>query len=229
MTDLPIHDSQALTLDPPGTIAVIGGGPLGVEAALYGRYLGYDVTLIEAITIGVSAESEREQPLPILPDQCLSPLAVSALSTQHHESGPLVLPMTYAEWIDVGLRGLCGSDLLRGRVREHTSVRKIEMKPADTDDEDPDDVPDDFCLHLSNADGKDTLIVESLVIAVGQGRAPEIVNPSGIEPIDYLFRVSVEPGEDLNADLRAGYRQITQIFASLMGREDLDLYRPKRV
>ena len=40
--------SESMTLEPPGRLAVVGAGALGVEAALYGRFLGYDVTLIAA-------------------------------------------------------------------------------------------------------------------------------------------------------------------------------------
>ncbi|WP_146513346.1 NAD(P)/FAD-dependent oxidoreductase [Rubripirellula amarantea] len=228
-----MNDFDELTLDPPGTIAVIGGGPLGVEASLYGRYLGYEVTLFETHTVGHSGEPKRNEPLPILPDQCLSSLAISALSAQHHESGPQVLPMTYGQWIDEGLGRLCQSDLLRGRVREHTAVQMIEMKPVETDDEDPDDVPDDFCLHLRNEGGDETAIFESVIIATGQGGEPKIANATDTSSVDYLFRITGNSDDlnsnDLNAHLRAGYRQISKIFASLMGREDLDLYRPKRV
>ena len=46
--------STEMTLDPPGSIAVVGAGPLGIEAALYGRFLGYDVTLIEAVSVANS-------------------------------------------------------------------------------------------------------------------------------------------------------------------------------
>jgi len=48
------EQDDSLTLDPPGAIAVVGAGPLGIEAALYGRYLGYDVKLYEAKSVGSS-------------------------------------------------------------------------------------------------------------------------------------------------------------------------------
>ena len=51
-------DANDMTLDPPGTIVVVGAGALGIEAALYGRYLGYNVTLIEA-------QDDREEALAI--------------------------------------------------------------------------------------------------------------------------------------------------------------------
>ena len=36
-----------MAIDTPARIAVLGGGPMGIEAALYARYLGYDVDLYE--------------------------------------------------------------------------------------------------------------------------------------------------------------------------------------
>jgi hypothetical protein len=36
-----------VAIDTPATIAVIGAGPIGLEAALYGRFLGYDVQILE--------------------------------------------------------------------------------------------------------------------------------------------------------------------------------------
>ncbi len=37
-----------MAVDTPAVIAIIGAGPIGLEAALYGRYLGYDVRLFDA-------------------------------------------------------------------------------------------------------------------------------------------------------------------------------------
>ncbi len=36
-----------MAVDTPATIAVIGAGPIGLEAALYARFLGYDVRIYE--------------------------------------------------------------------------------------------------------------------------------------------------------------------------------------
>ena len=78
------HDA-AMTLDPPGRIVVVGAGPLGIEAALYGRYLGYEVDVYEAGDIGQSWLADQEAALPMLPARCLSPLAIAALGA--HEGG----------------------------------------------------------------------------------------------------------------------------------------------
>ena len=38
-------------------IIIIGGGPVGIEAALYGRFLGYDVTVLEKGMVGEQVQS----------------------------------------------------------------------------------------------------------------------------------------------------------------------------
>ncbi|HVW37886.1 MAG TPA: FAD-dependent oxidoreductase, partial [Pirellulales bacterium] len=36
-----------MAVDTPARIAILGAGPIGLEAALYARYLGYDVDIYE--------------------------------------------------------------------------------------------------------------------------------------------------------------------------------------
>ena len=87
-----------MTLDPPGSIAIVGAGTHGIETGLYGRFLGYDVTILERGEIGNNMRSVSSADLVVLPDQCLSPLALSAVATQqaaeNPESPPLVHPTT---------------------------------------------------------------------------------------------------------------------------------------
>ena len=92
------HD--AATLDPPRSIAVVGAGPLGIEAALYGRFLGYDVTLFEAFGVAHSISDRRDEAIEVMPDRCLSPLAKSALQAQAGDAEPKALPVTIGQWID---------------------------------------------------------------------------------------------------------------------------------
>lgn len=119
-----------MTLDPPGRIAVIGAGPLGLEAALYGRFLGYDVTVFERAEVGQSLRAHEDQPLPVLPSECLSSLAWSAISAQQGggETMPAAsLPLTIGQWLAQGLQPLANSDLLRGRVQTGTELVRIEL------------------------------------------------------------------------------------------------------
>ncbi len=216
-----------MTLDPPGTIAVIGAGALGIEAAMYGRFLGYDVTLLEAESVGSSMRDRLEAPLPMLPDRCLSPLAMSALQSQSEGRQPTVLPLSCGQWIGDALVPLTQTDLLAGRLRmpaRVTEIIAVAVEPEeDETDEDVSDIPADFRLTL--ADNLGVVDAEAVVLSIGT--SPPI--PLGFElPIPYFFQIGQNRSDDAERDLHDGLRQIVQAFAQLAGRADLDLYRPLR-
>ncbi|TWT76550.1 Pyridine nucleotide-disulfide oxidoreductase [Planctomycetes bacterium CA13] len=224
------------TLDPPGTIAVIGAGPLGIEAALYGRFLGYSVTLIEANAIGHSMRPVIDDPFPMLPHQSLSSLAIEAIEAQSPDKMPMQLPMTYRDWIERALVALADCDLLSGRLRMPCRVARIDLAEIEQDKNDEqstvdsaedESIPPDFLLTVDEEGKPGTSIrVEAVILAIGDEASIE----HGFDvPTDYHFRIGETRDADLAKNLQAGRRQITQIFASLGGRPDLDLYRPRRV
>ncbi|MGI9443842.1 MAG: hypothetical protein ACR2N1_15330 [Rubripirellula sp.] len=221
-----------MTLDPPGSIAIVGAGTHGIEAGLYGRFLGYDVTILERGSIGNNMRNESDADLVILPDQCLSPLALSAVATQHAAenpgSSPLVHPTTVSAWIEEGLVPLSESDLLRGRIKTEHLVTSIDAVPIELENESEDasDYPADFQLRFTASDGtEETLRVEAVLIATGSQCDIEFMFPL---PCPYLHRIeSTSP--DNAAGLLGGRRKIVEIYSQLAGRENLDLYRPPRV
>jgi len=228
------HHDDRPTLDPPGTIVVVGAGPLGIEAALYGRYLGYDVTLVEATEVGASLRAQGNAPLPMLPDRCLSSLAKSALNAQGRGLGGPAgtsnppLPMTYNQWIDLSLIPLCESDLLAGRLQVPVRIVRIATVPVAQENEaEPGaDIPPDFLLTTQHSDGDGTsLRSEAVILATGNDDTVKIQFEL---PMPYFFRLRVEPTNDPELDLRRGHHQIVTAYASLAGRESLDLYRPQR-
>ena len=229
--NLIVNDDQPMTLEPPGSIAVVGAGPLGVEAALYGRFLGYDVQLIEAAGIGNSMEARRDDSLPMLPDRCLSPLALGALGAQADQeaTADLMLPVTCGQWIDQFLVPLTDSDLLRGRLRMPARVVKIETIPVEPDEEgeDTSEIPPDYRLSITGDDSCDYVDCESVILATGQSSEIEFCFPT---PASYVFSVGRDVvDDDPERQLLAGLREIVAIYSQLGGREDLDLYRPRRV
>ncbi len=221
--------SAAATLDPPGSITIIGAGPLGVEAALYGRFLGYDIRLIEAAGIGHSLRVHYELPLPVMPHECLSPLAVSALHAQDPELLPQTLPMTYRDWVEKALKGIVAGDLLEGRLRCPLRATNIITVPIELDEEDEEDdepIPPDFRIEFTHVSGQtEPLDSEAVILAIGNGA--EIPLDFSL-PADYFFRIGASPSGDLAEDLKQGRREIVALFAGLAGRDDLDLYRPRR-
>lgn len=235
-------DGDPATLDPPGSIAVVGAGPIGIEAALYGRYLGYDVTIFEAELVGSSLRDQRDSPLPMLPDRCLSPLALSALQAQVQSSGSFTadsnsatkrsLPMTIGEWIDDALVPLTDTDLLRGRLRLPARVTEVVTIPVEPDevDEDSSLIPPDFRLTWVDADGQATNHdVESVIVATGAtGDSSWAIEFGFPLPAPYFFPIAQDRSAEPEQQLREGWREIVRIYAGLMGRSGLDLYRPKR-
>jgi hypothetical protein len=237
-----------MTLDPPGQIVVIGAGPLGIEAALYGRYLGYEVTVFEKGDIGESLRASSDQPLPMLPDRCLSPLAVSALKAQDGGlklPGDPTFPMTIGQWIECGLIRLAATDLLSGRVHTHSRVTRVELIPveaseadaADADGSDEDDdyfidgeVPPDYRLTIKSSDEATSFDAEAVIFATGDLPLSDIEGFDLAQSSAYLFRIGAGGDAESSDEARfyRGLQEIVATFAKLGGREALDLYRPIR-
>lgn len=235
----PTNEDDAMTLDPPGRIAVIGAGPAGLECALYGRFLGYEVIVVEAEQLGGSLNAIADQPLPMMPDRCLSPLALGAIDAQRGDGEPRSLPLTVEQWIQEGLIPVAHSDLLTGRVRLSVrceSIHQVPIEPSDEDEsevEDTDgdeldgDIPPDFELWLRQPDGTiEREICECVILATGRGQSIELNFET---PAPYFFRIGEAYTGDVETDLISALREIVSIYASLGGRPDLDLYRPRRI
>ncbi len=211
-------ERSEMTLDPPGRIAIVGAGPLGLEAALYGRFLGYDVVVLERDRIASALRAMPDGPLPMMPNQAFSPLALAALRAQTGAAFTPTdrpLPLTIGQWITEGWEAIAASDLLRGRVRVGCQVIQIQCvdvasdidradpdggqhEPADDDAnaEDAEDsdyyidgqVPPDFCLTLIPSE---QLVVEAVILAVGDSPGA-IASIEGLDRLlnaDYLFRI----------------------------------------
>jgi hypothetical protein len=218
--------ADEMTLDPPGSIAVIGAGPLGIEAALYGRFLGYDVTILEANQVAHSLLSHRDEALPLSPDRCLSPLAVAALQSQNPQFATSMRPMTIGQWVDDVLVPLTETDLLAGRLRCPAKVSRIHPIDVEPDDgSDDDEIPPDFRLTLDGVASNEVIDAESVIAAIGDKHSIEL----GFQPPQpYFFRIGPATSSDSEAAFWAGLREIVSVYAKLAGREDLDLYRPRR-
>lgn len=199
-----------MTLDPPGRIAVIGAGVLGLEAALYGRFLGYDVVVFERGEVGQSLRARVSEPLPVFPSGCLSPLAWSAIIAQHGAAGADPdgpLPMTIGQWLDEWLDRLARTDLLRGRVWTGQTLIGIELVDVDFADEaaaegggdsaagDEDyeevvgDVPPDFRLTLDPGGEVGALDFEAVILAIGDNAPDEIAGIGSCLASPYFFRI----------------------------------------
>jgi hypothetical protein len=112
-------------IDTPATIAVIGGGACGVEAALYARFLGYSVELFESDKVGDSLLNWADRALPGSWLTIASPLGLAALEAHGRcLPKPESIP-TCAEYVGEYLLPLARCDLLHSSVNVRTEVTSI--------------------------------------------------------------------------------------------------------
>ncbi|MGC3967148.1 MAG: hypothetical protein QM775_07175 [Pirellulales bacterium] len=116
-----------MAVDTPAKIAVIGAGPVGLEVALYARYLGYDVDLYEQ---GRACESllsvahlQAWEPWVA----CTSPLGRASLTNQDTRWQPPAddATLTFGELAERYFLPLSRCDLLSDCLQEQTTVLAV--------------------------------------------------------------------------------------------------------
>ncbi|MFN6131196.1 MAG: hypothetical protein ACK6DC_10490 [Planctomycetota bacterium] len=79
----------ALPWDPemesPATLLVVGGGPVGIEAALYARFLGYFVSIFESRRVAHRMLDWHDRPLALPVSQVTTSLGHAAIAAQNPE------------------------------------------------------------------------------------------------------------------------------------------------
>jgi cation diffusion facilitator CzcD-associated flavoprotein CzcO len=177
-----------MAVDTPARIAILGAGPIGIEAALYARYLGYDVDLYER---GRVAEHVRQwghvrmfSPF----GMNRSTLGLAALKAQDPENAP---PgdeelLTGREWVERYVQPLSQSDLVIDSLREHTTIEAIGkswlLKTEAPGSEVRGDEP--FRLLVRDADGHERLEHADVVIdATGVYASPNWLGQAGIRAV----------------------------------------------
>jgi hypothetical protein len=112
-----------MAVDTPATIAIIGAGPIGLEAALYARFLGYDVLVFEQGLVAESVQRWGHVEMFTPFSMNCSPLGVAAIQAQ----GSTELPsedqlLTGCQWRTRYLIPLSQTDLLADSIHQRTNV-----------------------------------------------------------------------------------------------------------
>lgn len=121
-------------IDTPATIAIIGGGPTGIEAATYARFLGYSVELYDAHKVGDSLVQWGDRPMHGTWQQLTSSLGLAAIEAHEHPLPDPQATPTYREYVDQYLLPLARTDLLYSSITVHTrvlSVSRLGCRPDD--------------------------------------------------------------------------------------------------
>lgn len=166
-----------MAIDTPARIAIIGAGPIGLEAALYARFLGYDVDILERGQVADAARLWAHFPLLGTVAQMHSPLGVAALQAQDaNYSLPVESDLlTCQDWLDAYVLPLAASDLLSEQIRERTEVLWVgrtweQRREAAVGDSRRDDV---FRILVRDAQGRESVLEAAAILdASGCGGEP---------------------------------------------------------
>jgi thioredoxin reductase len=116
-----------MAMETPARVAVLGAGPIGLETALYARYLGYDVDVYERGRVAENVlrwgHARMFSPFGIN----RSPLGLAALKAQDGSWNPPADDglLTGREFAEAYLLPLAQSDLLAEGLHEETEVVSI--------------------------------------------------------------------------------------------------------
>ncbi len=116
-----------MAVDSPARIAILGAGPIGLEAALYARYLGYDVDMYERGRVGEHLLRWGHARMFTPFAAAASPLGLAALAAQDDAWQPPTADalLTGREFVERYLAPLAHSDLLADSLHERTEVVAI--------------------------------------------------------------------------------------------------------
>ena len=114
-------------VDTPATIAIIGAGPAGVEAALYARFLGYFVMLFDTRRVGHRLLACGDELLAQPWSEVTSPLGLAALAAQGtaKELPASDARVSYRQYVEQYLIPVARTDLLYESVQINSPVVSI--------------------------------------------------------------------------------------------------------
>jgi thioredoxin reductase len=125
-----------MAIDTPAKLAILGAGPIGLEAALYARFLGYDVVVFDAGEVAANVRRWGHVRMFTPFGINRSPLGLAAIQAQDEtwQPPPDDALLTGDEWADRYLLPLSQTDLLSDHLRLNTTVvavGKEEMHKGD--------------------------------------------------------------------------------------------------
>jgi len=188
-----------MSVDTPAKIAILGTGPIGLEAALYARFLGYDVEIFDRGEVADNVRRWGHVRMFSPFGMNASPLGLAALSAQDEAYRPPDADdvLTGRAWLERYLFPLAQTDLLADHLRLRTTVvsvtRRDYLKGELVGDDDRADSP--FRILLRERDGREWESAADVVIdatgvfghpnRLGSGGGLAIGERAVMERIDY--------------------------------------------
>ncbi|MEZ6114339.1 MAG: hypothetical protein R3C99_25505 [Pirellulaceae bacterium] len=218
-----------MAIDTPATIAVLGAGPIGLEAALYARFLGYDVLVFDR---GDVAEHPRHgwghvrMFTPFHMNRSTLGLAALAAHDRDYRPPDDMSYLTGREWAEHYLAPLAGTDLLSDHLRLHTTVLAVGKETFLKHESPGDEIRGDegFRILTQTADGQQQIHRADVVIdTTGVFGNPNSLGAGGIPAIgERQLRTQIEFGLP---DLWRQRRPITPVAACFLSARAT---RPRR-
>jgi hypothetical protein len=238
-----------MAVDTPAHVVIVGLNPLALEAGLYARFLGYQVSIFDSGTV---CEAIRNRPDQLIEGQSITSLGSKAIAAQGDSFDAQSITesiSTNRDWWEKYVKPLSETDLLIDSLFAHHAVASIELideqlegdEQSEGDELDRDEVCTTvFKIIVSGNDAsvKTEPITADVVIDV---------QLDGFVNFDVLPSLGIDASELLNDDsslftsvddfyvlgdrkIRANYghadglSQIRDLFKIIGDRESLDLY-----
>lgn len=180
-----------MAVDTPARVAIVGAGPIGLETALYARFLGYDVDVYERGRVCEHLRGWGHVRFVTPFAWNASPLGIAALRAQDPAWTPPDADdyLTGEEFLERYLLPLAASDLIEDNLRLQTEVLSIaktdSLKAELVGQEERGD--EDFRLLVRGPDGQETCSEAAIVIdCSGMWTLPNAIGPAGLPAIGEL-------------------------------------------
>lgn len=200
-----------MTDDAPAAIAILGGGPIGLEAALYARFLGYRTALYERGSLAENLRNWGHVRLFSPWRMNVTPLGLAAIRTHDPAWQPPAddALVTGREFAATYLARLAQTDLLAGVVHEQTEVVAVGRSGLLKTDwpGDPDRGDEPFRLLLRDAAGERMETADIVFDATGTYGHPNWLGASGVPAVgERAHRGTIEYGlPDVLGEARSHY------------------------
>jgi thioredoxin reductase len=113
-----------MAIDTPARLAILGAGPIGLEAALYARFLGYEVVVYERGEVADTIRQRGHLRMFAPFKTCHTTLGLAAIQAQNEAYAlpPADERLTYGQWRERYLLPLAATDLVSDHLRLQTTV-----------------------------------------------------------------------------------------------------------